>query len=327
MLSNPFGEAYRAPESALAIAGAFANFSGCGQALNWVDDPTTMEACLRGKDAATVLAAQMLAEDYILADLGTLLQIVVAWSPTIGTPYLPLRPLDAFQRGAALDVPYMVGTTANETIIFVYEALQTSPGAYIPLGELEYDLLVGALLGPANAAQIADYYPVPAPPPADFKVFASTPLTDGLFLCATRNATEALFAAQPARQSKAYHWLYSHILAGSAALWQGNFTECFTTVCHGSDLPELFHPRNAAITNYTAEEDALALTMQRYIAAFARTGDPGDGGIGLQWPAYDAATRQTVNYETASMGGVTVISSYRAKTCAWWDSTVGYLVW
>ena len=55
---------------------------------------------------------------------------------------------------------------------------------------------------------------------ADFKVFASTPLTDGLFLCPTRNASEALAVAQPARASKAYHWLYSHVLAGSAGRWR-----------------------------------------------------------------------------------------------------------
>ena len=133
MMSNPFAEAYRAPESALAIAGAFANFSGCGQALNWVDNATEMELCLNKQDAATLLSAQMQAETYILADLSTLLQIVVAWSPTIGTPWLPLRPLEAFQAGKVLDIPYMIGTTANESVIFVYEALQTTPGQYIPL--------------------------------------------------------------------------------------------------------------------------------------------------------------------------------------------------
>lgn len=48
-------------------------------------------------------------------------QIVVVWSPTTGTPYLPQRPLEAFQAGNVNDVPIMVGTTSNETVIFVYE--------------------------------------------------------------------------------------------------------------------------------------------------------------------------------------------------------------
>jgi carboxylesterase type B len=99
MMSNPHGEAYRDRDGALAIAGAFGNFSGCGQSLNLVINATEMEACLRTKDAATILAAQMQAEIYLLADLSAILQVVVAWSPTIGTAYLPLRPLEAFQSG------------------------------------------------------------------------------------------------------------------------------------------------------------------------------------------------------------------------------------
>ena len=193
--------------------------------------------------------------------------------------------------------------------------------------EVLYDLLVGVLLGPTWAPQLSAYYPVPSPAPTDFKVFSSTVLTDGLFLCPTRNASEALLAQQPARRSKAYHWLYSHVLADSAALWQSNFTECDTVVCHGSDLPELFHPHDAAIASFTAEEDALALSMQRYISNFAATGVPGDGGTGVTWPAYDAATRRTLNYEVASLGGVSVLEGWRAKECDWWDAGPGYLIW
>ena len=47
----------------------------------------------------------------------------MAWSPTVGTAYLPQRPMEAFQAGNVQDVPYILGTTANETVIFVYEAL------------------------------------------------------------------------------------------------------------------------------------------------------------------------------------------------------------
>ena len=47
----------------------------------------------------------------------------MVWSPTVGTEYLPQRPMEAFQAGNVIDIPYMIGTTANETVIFVYEAL------------------------------------------------------------------------------------------------------------------------------------------------------------------------------------------------------------
>ncbi len=103
--------------------------------------------------------------------------------------------------------------------------------------------------------------------------------------------------------------------------------QCDDVVCHGSDLPELFHPNRPSLANFTASENALARTMQRYIATFAATGAPGDGGIGLEWPAYDTATRRTVNYETAENGGVTVIEGLRATECGWWDNGPGYSVW
>ena len=265
MLSNPHGEAYRDRDGALAIAGAFGNFSGCGQvsppkrslvdrtshqrtlsancdtaatrrdpprpnhtptqALNLVINATEMELCLQAKDAATILAAQMQAELYLLADLSAILQVVVAWSPTIGTAYLPLRPLEAFQRGQVVDVPYMIGTTSNETVIFVYEVFNTSPGQYLNLSQIEYEVVAALLVGPEYAMESVSIYPWPSPLPTDFKVFSSALLTDGLFLCPTRNASEALQAAQPYRASKAYHWQYSHVLASSPSIWSSNFTE------------------------------------------------------------------------------------------------------
>ena len=265
MLSNPHGEAYRDRDGALAIAGAFGNFSGCGQvsppernlvgtspppthpyrnlrhaatrrdpprpnhtptqALNLVINATEMELCLQAKDAATILAAQMQAELYLLADLSAILQVVVAWSPTIGTDYLPLRPLEAFQRGQVVDVPYMIGTTSNETVIFVYEVFNTSPGQYLNLSQIEYEVVAALLVGPEYAMESVAIYPWPSPLPTDFKVFSSALLTDGLFLCPTRNASEALQAAQPYRASKAYHWQYSHVLASSPSIWSSNFTE------------------------------------------------------------------------------------------------------
>lgn len=102
----------------------------------------------------------------------------------------------------------------------MYEVFQISPGQYLNFSQLEYDVVAALLIGPVYALESALYYPVPAPPPADFKVFSSTLLTDGLFLCPTRNATEALQAAQPFRKSKAYHWQYSHVLASSASIWR-----------------------------------------------------------------------------------------------------------
>ena len=225
--SNPFAEPYRSPVEAQAMAAGFGNFSGCGsdQVLNasWV----AFEACLRALPTATIVAAAMSAELDLLADLDGILQVVVAWGPTIGTDYLPLRPLEAFQAGRVNDVPIAVGTTANETVIFVYEVLD------FPLSQLLYELAVGVLVNFANVSDIMRLYPVPPVPPSDFRVFASTVLTDALFLCPTRNATEAMMAAQPFRRSPVYHYQYNHLLSWGAAAWSSNFTECDNQVVRG----------------------------------------------------------------------------------------------
>jgi carboxylesterase type B len=323
MMSNPFGESYRDTESAKTVASAFLNFTGCGVLTN----ATIAENCLNTLDADAILAAQVLAQTDILANLDRILQIIVPFPPTINTPYLPQRPLESFQSGNVIDIPYLVGTTSNETVIFVYEVFETSPGQYLPLSEIEYDVVAALLVGLDLALEIPTYYPTPSPPPTDFKVFASYLTTDGLFDCPTRNASEALQVSQPFRKSKAYHWQYSHVAASSPNFWNTNFTECYNMACHGSDLVMIWHPVQPLIANFTDEENVLALQMQHYFGSFIATGNPGDAGTGLAWPAYDAVTRQTLNFETASMGGVAVIESLHGKECAWWDEKVGYLIY
>ena len=315
MLSNPFAEPYRGPDQAASIAAAFANFSGCGP--NWVfeSDWAPLEACLRQKDTATILAASAASEVALLADLTAILQVVVAWGPTKGTPLMPARPLEAFQSGNVLDVPIIIGTTANETVIFVYEALD------FPLSELLYEAAVALIVAPAALPALNKLYPLPVPAPADYRTFAAYPLTDGLFLCPTRNATEAMMAAQPARRSGTYVYQYSHLMSWGATMWGSNFTECDNEVCHGSDLPALFLPTekpDPAFGTYTPGEWALGITMQQYYSNFAATGAPGVPAGGIAWPRYDAKTRQTMNYQTSDAGGLSLLTAVRADYCAFW---------
>jgi carboxylesterase type B len=196
-----------------------------------------------------------------------------------------------------------------------------------------FELAADVLIGPAAWALAKPLYPYPQPVPADLRVYASDLLGDGLFLCATRNATEAMQAAQPFRKSPAYHWLYSHQMSWSTQMWGANFTECDTKICHGSDLPGWFHPMQApspGYGNYTAEEDAFSASMQWYYANFAATGVPGTGNPAAptaEWPAYTAATRQSLNLEVPRAGGIAVLNAWRAEYCALWDASIGYSVY
>lgn len=331
MQSNPYAESYRGKTSALELASIFSNYSGCGLLpLNPSQgDLDKVEACLRTMDSATLLNAQHESETNLIPDLTALLQIVVAWGPTIGTEYLPLRPLEAFQQGQVLDVPILVGTTKDEAVIFVYEALTT------PLSLLAYQIVGNVLFGPQlfNESQAPSLYPLPNPPPADgdYRIFASSPFTDGLFICPTRNATEALAVAQPGRVSKTYVWQYSHQMSWSPVMWGSNFTECWNKVCHGSDLPEWWSPEEAALgANFTQQELDLAQDMQTYFANFAATGNPGSGSAArpLSWPAYSVATgRQVLDFEAEPTGKSIIPGGLRQQWCDWWDAVAGWHIW
>jgi len=222
-----------------------------------------------------------------------------------------------------VDVPIIVGTTANETVIFVYEVLD------FPLSQVLYELACSLLIGYDNFNASLALYPYPSPMPDDLRVFASYLLTDGLFLCPTRNASEALLVNQPYRRSPIFHYQYSHLLAASQSLWRTNFTECWTEVCHGSDLPVIFRPNDPQVANYTTDEAILSSSMQNYWVNFATTGNPNTGPYPQtpSWPTYNANTRSTLNFETAGNGGITVLPSVRATYCEWWDNVVGYNVY
>ena len=216
--SNPFAEPYRAPPSALGLASAFANYSGCGTPDVNGTDWSGVEACLRGVNYSNIVVAQALSELDLSVDGNALLQAVVAWGPTVRTDYLPLRPMEAFQSGAINDVPIIVGTTSEEAVIFVYEALATNMSAF------QYDVFLSLLFGSDDVSPVNALYPLPDPIPQDLRLFSSVPMTDALFLCPTRNATLAMQAAAPARKSKSYHYTYSHVLSWASEAWGGNYT-------------------------------------------------------------------------------------------------------
>ncbi len=59
---------------------------------------------------------------------------------------------------------------------------------------------------------------------------------------------------------------------------------------HGEDINFIFHN-----TNHSANDFALATTMQNYWGSFARTGSPQDAGVA--WPKYDSASLQTMRFD------------------------------
>ena len=99
-------------------------------------------------------------------------------------------------------------------------------------------------------------------------------------------------------------------------------------VCHGSDLPALFLPTekpDPRFGTYTPGEWQLGLTMQAAYTQFAATGSPGSPE-GTTWPAYNAQTRPTLQWQTSDAGGLSVVEGMRASYCDFWDSN-GYRIY
>jgi carboxylesterase type B len=279
-ISEPFALPFRAAPSALAIALELALYAGCPQS------PTSAAAaCLRAADVDTILAAQIQAQANLTADLGQILQAFMPWCPTHGIPSLPGWPIASFQglpgSPPVHDVPLIVGTTSSEGTLFIFGGF---PGAMTPT---TYDLVVDFIFPFGDGSEVQAQYPVPTPPPADLRPLAANLTTDGIFRCATRNATLSL-ASLPGRKSGLWAYEYSHVLSFGPALWNTTSPYCWDAVCHGEDLPLWWHPDDPQFgTLYTPDEEALSRAMMGYLGNFARTGDPGDGGsggAGVVWP-------------------------------------------
>ena len=233
------------------------------------------------------------------------------------TPYLPNYPLAAFQAGQVVDVPIILGTVANESNLFINYAFTK------PVGDVEYYAVMGVILGLNSVEPIAKEYPVPNPPPADYRTQLYTIATDALFVCPTRNATASL-ANSPTRKSPVYLYMYNHLQSFAPAMWGNDypFNLCWNAVCHAAELVELFHPVYPAFgTNYTAGEVSLSTRMDYYWTNFAATGAPGTGAPGLQlaWPAYNTTYRPVMNLDVVSY----ISQDKHGQLCDFWDS-LGY---
>jgi carboxylesterase type B len=322
--SEPFALPFRSPASARALAAAVAAAASCDARSQRT---TTPAACLRALSADALLAASTVAARNISVDLPySLLSAFVPFTPTTGTPDVPNAPLASFQGvpGAArvADVPVAVTTVRDEGTIFVYE------GFGKPLDDLAYDALLAAAFGVADGARIALQYPAPAGA-SDVRALTANVTTAALFRCSSRNATRSL-AAAPSRTAPVFLGEWLHLLSWSPALWTNAtpaWTECWTKVCHASELPYLYFPQLPGRTAWTSDEAELAAAGRAYLAAFAASagatmGDgAGNGAPPLAWPPLDGATDATPRM---LLDAPARRLEYADDACALWDE-LGYI--
>jgi hypothetical protein len=133
------------------------------------------------------------------------------------------------QAGDVIDVPTIMGTVHDEAVLFIWEAFTA------PVGKAKYEVVGEVLIGPSNFPKVSQQYPIPPPGPADYRMQLATIGTDGLFVCATRNASASLVLAQQrgVRKSPVWVYVYDHLMSFAATFWGPAYTFCDEYICHG----------------------------------------------------------------------------------------------
>lgn len=299
--SEPFGLPYRTPATWEPAAKALAKYSGCSTSGDF-------DSCLMEASYETLISSQVEVEKDLLADLSDMLQLFLPWTPTVGTDMLPNQPMGVWQNGDVHDVPITIGTVWNEATVFVYEAFKKA------ISKTEYDVVLGLIFGLGDAIAIGEHFPVPANETHDARLTAAKVATQALFTCATRNVS--LVVSE--KHTSPYHvYHYDHLASFGKLEWGTNFSICWTEVCHAAELAFVWHPNATKVGSaYTPQEQILSQSIETYWTNVAKTGSPGTFN-GLTWPQFDAATQQTIKFETPAN---IVQDHYFEDICAFWDN-------
>ena len=293
MESNPLGLPYKNLKQSYSIAKEFASNLGCP-----VDDIE----CMRSKLPEVVLDAQ-LQRDLIWPALLHGIGDMLVWAPVIDGDILTEQPLEAASKGE-LTKPVIIGTNANEALIFVEKA--KSGLGWKTVSDFDYRLTMDFIFRDRELRKkIYGKYP---PNGKDNTGLISKVLTDYLFTCPSLDA-----ASRASRQTWSY--LFYHI--PSFNIWT-QFPACADAVCHSAELPFVFHTAQNKGQAFTAEENGLSNMMVGYWTDFSKRSDP--NGTGNAWHGF--------NPDSLNLVFVTPLNEITAKPdatsgCGFWDG-IGY---
>jgi para-nitrobenzyl esterase len=172
------------------------------------------------------------------------------YGPSVDGWVLPDQILDIYASGAASDVPVMIGVTKDEFSLFI-------PGV---VDEQRFEATIAFLAQDPEAANVIR--DAVADEPDVFKRTVRV-MTDGLFLCGSKEAARRLSKRQP----DIYFYLFSRVREG-AKVWLGAH--------HAAEIPYVFGTAGDLLPS-TDVDAQLATVMRSFWVQFARTGDPNAG--------------------------------------------------
>ncbi|ETO30124.1 carboxylesterase, partial [Reticulomyxa filosa] len=343
MESEPYGLPIRDTASWGILPETFYNFLGCPYDLTSHDTEMFWD-CLRNKTIGEIITAQVASENDVADEADHFLDLFMPWSPTAGTDLVTvqvhffikfinkkneikffffffdiMRMCDLNFECKYLDVPFTIGTVADEGIEFVWMAYPNG------LSREQVDEILVVMLGTNDAIRIREHYPMPNNV-TDYRGYLSLIATDGLFVCPSRNASVSHYNV-PINGNKnppfIYYYHFDHVSSFNDQAWGSNYTFCDDVVCHGAELPYVFHTNLAPInSSFSPAEQQLALGMQRYWSTFAALGQPGNdqGGLNTYWTPFVLGTEASIMFQT---NNVQMTNNYDLvnSQCAFWDTT------
>ncbi|MGP3983582.1 carboxylesterase/lipase family protein [Streptomyces sp. KR80] len=239
------------PDRAADQSRAYATAAGC-------PGPATSAACLRAASAADLIAAA---------------RAHPTSGPAFGDRLVPEQPSEAIAAGTWNKVPVLIGSTRAESRFFV--AL-TQPY----LTAQEYTDQISVTYGPAAPQVLARYRLSDYASPY---LAMSAVLTDSTFACHTYESAQSFAAQVPT-------YVYEFDDPNSPTLYGAQVPGLDMANGHSAELAYL-HDFTMGDRPLTSVQVALADSMKRHWAAFARAGDPNVSDQ-AHWPP--AGPRHTV---------------------------------
>jgi para-nitrobenzyl esterase len=234
-------------------------------------DPSTAAACLRGKSAADILAAQERGQRF---------------TTVFGSRHFPLHPTEAVRTGRFNRVPVVIGQTHDERTQSTF-AQRDYVGR--PVTKEQYGEEIRKRYG-AHADAVLERYPVSA----YWSPTVALATVDGDEASCERLALYGHFAAQTPT------WAYEFDEQDPppfVSIWRLNTTFRFGAT-HVNELGYIFDYLRQALP-FSSAQGELSNQMISYWTTFVKTGDPNSEFV-PRWPRYSPDAQEMVSLKAAN---------------------------
>ena len=233
-----------------------------------------------------LLAAQKALES---ATAASTFGVPLPFQPTVGTPAIPLPPLEAIRLGRNARVDLLAGTNLNEGS-FAVEFRPAAPSDPPQLADRVGLMLARETPDPFRTrSRYEDALAETLGHPPNGKQLLEAYLADVHY----RQPTNRLLAARHGSLGKTFSYLFT---------WQSPAMGGKLGSCHALDIPFVFRQLGSAeakfLTRGTAPQN-LGNSMSSAWANFARSGLPQAAGL-PPWPEYGREHRQTMILDATS---------------------------